>query len=490
MSILRIHLILIGTLATAGCNVIKSDLLGGEGSTDAAPKHDDGGTDAASYDFPMEMLVANYEFDDGSGTVATETVRGLHGMLSDPTMWAAMGRHGGAISMNGATPATQYITLPNGLLSGVDDFTISVWVKLTGNPAWARIYDIGNGLPDPQNRFMYLTTSGFTNDAPDGIHASSYGGSMANESIIATNTYLPINVWKHIAITGAGGSRRLYIDGFPATSLDSGPAIAPREMEPISPVSWLGKSRFAADPGFPGLMDEFRVYSRVLTAGEIADLAWPAGDYSHWRFDESSGAGAMDTSDRALPAALASGAAWSTGRLGGAVNLTGGDAGSTSPHVVITGNPLDGCTTQFTIAAWIRISDYVTDARAFDFGAGSTHSIYLAPNDGTGMHLGMKSPRGTFDLVTSTPPVPADSTWHHVAITMDGGNVVVLYVDGVPVKTQSSASVRVSDFETSLDEAYLGRSRGTHPYFEGGIDELRIGCRALTPDEIKNLAYR
>ncbi len=491
MIIPRIHLVLIGALATAGCDVIKSDLLHDGGATgDGTSSQQDASTDAPPNDFPMDMLIANYEFEDGSGATTTESVRGMDALLSDASMWTTMGRHGGAIAMNGATPATQYVSLPSGLLSGVDDFTISVWVKLSGNPAWARIYDIGNGLPDPQNRFMYLTTSGFSGDMPDGIHASSYGGSMSNESVVATHTYLPINVWKHLAITGSGGSRRLYIDGFPAMSLDSGPAIAPREMEPISPVSWLGKSRFAADAGFPGTMDEFRIYSRVLTAAEIADLAWPNGDYSHWRFDESGGAAAMDTSNRAKPAALASGAAWSAGRLGGAVNLTGGAADEISPHVVISGNPLDGCTSQFTISTWIRISEYVTGSRVFDFGAGTTHSLYLAPNDGTGMHFRMKSPAGTFDLVTSTPPLPEDSTWHHVAITMDGGNVVVLYVDGSPIKTQSSASVRVADFATSIDEAYLGRSRGTDPYFEGGIDELRIGCRALTPDEIKNLAYQ
>lgn len=486
----RIHVILLGTLAAAGCNVIKSDLLHDGGPSDDSSSQQDAGADAETNDFPMDMLIANYEFEDGSGAIATETVRGMHGMLSDTSMWTTMGRHGGAIAMNGATPATQYVSLPNGLLSGVDDFTISVWVKLSGNPAWARIYDIGNGLPDPQNRFMYLTTSGFSDDMPDGIHASSYGGSMTNESVIATKTYLPLNVWKHLALTGSGGSRKLYIDGFPVMSIESGPAIAPREMEPISPVSWLGKSRFTADAGFPGVMDEFRIYSRVLTASEIADLAWPKGDYSHWRFDESGGAAAADTSDRSLAAALASGATFAAGRLGGAVNLTGGDAGGISPHVVISGNPLDGCTSQFTISAWIRISEYAMGSRVFDFGSGTTHSIYLAPNDGTGMHLGMKSPAGTFDLVTSSPPVPDDATWHHVAITMDGGNVVVLYVDGSPVKTQSSSPVRASDFAEAIDEAYLGRSRGDDPYFNGGIDELRIGCRALTPDEIKNLSYQ
>jgi hypothetical protein len=480
--------ILASLCVLASCNAITSDLLG-HGSTDAPPSNGSDATPStdAPTNYPMEMLIANFEFEDGSGAVASEKVRSMHGMLSDASMWTAMGRNGGAIAMNGATPATQYVSLPSGMLSGVDDFTISVWVKLTGNPAWARIYDIGNGLPDPENRFMFLTTSGFIDDMPVGVNASSYGGSPDNESLIATRTFLPINVWKHVAITGAGGTRKLYIDGFPAATLDSGPAVAPREMEPLSPSSWLGKSRFAADPGFAGVMDEVRIYARALTASEIADLAWPKTDYSHWRFDESSGAAAQDSSDRALATALASGAAWTTGRLGGAVNLTGGAAGSSSPHVAISGNPLAGCTTQFTIAAWVRIASYVTDSRVFDFGTGTTHEIYLAPTDGNGVHVGMKSPSGTFDLVTATPVIPADSTWHHVALTMDGGRVVVLFVDGVPVKTQSSASVKAGDF-AELEEAFLGKSRGNDPYFKGGIDELRIGCRALTPDEIKNLA--
>jgi hypothetical protein len=483
---------LAGLIALAGCNVITGDLLG-DSHTDAPPGGGSDAGDAASPDaptnYPMDQLIANYEFEDGSGGLATESVRGMAAMLSDASMWTAMGRNGGAIAMNGAAPATQYVSLPSGLLSGVDDFTISVWVKLSGSPAWARIYDIGNGLPDPQNRFMFLTTSGFDADAmPVGLHASSYGGSAANESLISTKTYLPLNVWKHLAITGSGGARRLYIDGFPAAVLDNGPAVAPREMEPISPSSWIGKSRFTSDPGFAGVMDEFRIYSRALTASEIEDLAWPKADYSYWRFDESSGAAAADWSDRALATALASGATWATGRLGGAVSLGGGAAGSSSPHVVITGNPLAGCTNGFTIAAWIRITEDAPGSRVFDFGTGSTHALYLSPDDGTGMHVGMKSPAGTFDLVTTTPPISADSMWHHVAVTMDAGRVVVLFVDGTPVKTQSSASVKPADF-AALDEALLGKSRGDDPYFAGSIDELRIGCRALTPDEIKNLAH-
>ena len=384
-------------LAVAGCNVINPDLLGSDGSTgtDHPPSDGGGGTDGSIVG-PTDMLILDYEFEDASGTQVTDSAQGLNGTLSDAAMWIPDGRDGYGIAMNGATPASQYVSLPNGVFTDTDDFTISVWVKLNSNPVWARIYDIGNGLPDPANRFMYLTTNGFTTDGVnDGIHASSYGGSAANESVVDTFTSLPLGVWKHIALTGSGGQRRLYIDGFPAMTLQDGPAVAPREMEPISPSSWLGKSRFAADPGFPGVMDEFRVYNRVLTSSEIAALAWPKSDYAYWRFDDSSGSAAKESSDHGYATALANGASWTTGRMGGAVAFAGGDGAASGPHVVITGDPLSGCTNQFTIAAWMRIDEYAAKSRLFDFGKGTAYSIYLSPFDGTGMHVGMKAPSGT-----------------------------------------------------------------------------------------------
>lgn len=478
-------------LLLPACNAITPSLLGPSQDGASGPQDASGSnvpTDAPM-NFPTSGLIANFDFENGAGTTVADKARGMDATLSDAAMWSTTGRNGAGIKLNGASPATQFVTLPSGTLTGVDDFTISAWIKLAGNPAWARIYDIGNGLADPQNRFMYLTTSGFTTGGvSDGIHASSYGGSATNENVTATSTFLPTGVWKHIALVGSGGNRTLYIDGFPAAEVANGPTVAPREMEPIGTSSWIGKSRFASDPGFPGEMDEFRIYNRVLTASEIGDLAWPKADYSYWRFDESSGAAAADKSDRALPTALANGASWGGGRLGGAVVLAGGAAGSAGAHVVITGNPLAQCTSSLTIAAWLKISAYATNARLFDFGKGTTHEIYLAPNDGTGMHVGVKSPAGSIDLVTTTPPIPADNTWHHVAVTIDGGGVVVLYVDGAPAKTMSAGAIRAADFAT-LDEALLGKSRGSDPFFSGAVDELRIGCRALTADEIKNLAH-
>jgi hypothetical protein len=496
----RTLLTALALVAGPACNVITPDLIDDIPTVDAPPVVPVFDARPPEIDAPpvvpdsgglvtRDMLVTEYLFEDESGTQATDTTsRQLHGLLSDPAMSVAPGRNGRAISMSGLNPPTQYVSLPNDLLLGVNDFTISVWVRLTGNTAWSRIYDIGNGQPDPANRFMYLTVNGFTPAGqPNGIHAASYGGSAENELFVGTRTALPLNVWKHVALTGSGGNRTIWIDGFPAAAITNGPAIAPNEMEPIFPNSWLGRSRFTADPGLAGLMDEFRIYGRVLNATEIADLAWPKRDYSYWRFDEAGGSVTRDSSDINLATALAGGATWTTGRLGGAVGFGGGPAGDSGPHVVIAGNPFAGCANQLTVSAWLRLNALTPGARLWDFTIGDTHALYLAPTDGTGMHFGMRSPAGTFDMVHPQTIVKGDAIWHHVAVTVDAGNIVTLFIDGTSVRTLPASGVRPSDF-TGVTEGYLGRSLAGDPYLDGAIDELRIACRAFTPDELRNLS--
>jgi len=260
-------------------------------------------------------------------------------------------------------------------------------------------------------------------------------------------------------------------------------------MEPVSPNSWLGRSRFPSDPGLGGALDDFRIYNRVLPQAEVADLAWPKLDYAYWRFDDGSGTTATDSSDHAIATALVGGATWTTGRLGGAIDFGGGAGGATGPHVAFGANPIAGCTTQLTVAAWVKLRTLTPWSRVFDFGSGNTAFIYLAPTDGVGMHFAMVAPSGVFDLVSPTPPIAADSAWHHVAVTVGEGGVVTLYADGVSVASATSAAVRPSDFATVTDN-WLGRSRFPDPYLDGSIDELRISCRAFTADEIADLSRK
>ena len=117
-----------------------------------------------------------------------------------------------ALQMTGDNPATKYVSLPDGVLTGVTDFSISFWVKLNTVSAWARIYDFGNGQPDPGEPVHVLL--GQRVRRPDhGVMASSYGGAATNENAFTSHTQLPTGVWKHVVITGHDGDRTIYIDG-------------------------------------------------------------------------------------------------------------------------------------------------------------------------------------------------------------------------------------------------------------------------------------
>jgi hypothetical protein len=463
---------------TPGDDTTGDDSTGDDSTGDDTTDPDAGGDPDAP---PAgDGLRLYYAFEDTGATVTDDSAAGLDGALSDPTAWTASGRVGRALQMSAANPATQFVALPDGVLTDIDDFTIATWVRLDVESPWGRIYDIGNGLADPANRFMYLTPQGFI--GPEGILASSYGGSGANELVTAVGTKLPLGVWKHLAITGSGGDRTIYIDGFPAATFTDGPDVPPLEMEPIGAQSWLGKSRFP-DGGLGGTLDEFRIYDHVLTQPEVADLAAPQLDYAHWRFDEGSGGATTDSSAHAIPTVMNGDAAWTTGRLGSALSLPGTDGA----FVTFGANPIADCTDELTVSAWVKLDALSNWARIFDFGSGNTAFIFLAPTDGTGTHFAMVAPSGIFDLVSTTPAIPADAAWHHVAVTVTAAGVATIYVDGASVASATSPNVSPGDFAT-VTENYLGKSRFPDPFLDGALDEVRIGCRALTADEIENLS--
>jgi hypothetical protein len=496
-----------GTVAESGTGGDDANMTGGDTGTmpgnaadasDAGTTAADAGDGGADGGEATSGLILHYPFDDGSGTVVTDTSGRSHNgtfenqaETGSPTLWTTSGRSGGAAVFSGA----EDILVPSGVLASVTDMTVGVWVKMTTIAPFARIFDFGNGPLGTGNHWTFLTPSGIS-----GVEWDMYGGppvdGSTQEAVIQSGTQLPTGVWKHIAMTASGPNYQMYIDGFPAAEVNGGPVVTPGEMEPLSPASWLGKSRFP-DPDLNGTIDELQIYDRVLSASEIADIAWPQHDYSDWRFDEGAGTTAVDSSDNAIAGTLSGGAGWTaSGRLGAAVDLPGGtwgDAGADGPQVDFASNPLASCTSAFTVASWVKIHASTNWSRLFDFGTAKTAFVYLAPIGGAGVHFGMASPSGLPYDLEAAAPVPGDNAWHHVAVTVDATDTVTLYLDGASIKSGSAAKdsgtyVKAGDFTTVTDYS-LGKSRFSDPYLNGAIDDLRISCRAYTSDEIKTLAH-
>jgi hypothetical protein len=83
--------------------------------------------------------------------------------------------------------------------------------------------------------------------------------------------YLPDDSWHHVAVTydqSASGVVEIYVDGFLNISSPNTAAWS----WPVGQQIELGRSHDGYWKRYDGQMDDFRVYNRVLTAGEIASL--------------------------------------------------------------------------------------------------------------------------------------------------------------------------------------------------------------------------
>jgi hypothetical protein len=69
----------------------------------------------------------------------------------------------------------------------------------------------------------------------------------------------------------SGGTGTLYVDGGTTTMVSKPISLRPTDLGAID-YAFIAKSRFDADPPFDGIVDEFRVYDRALSATEVQAL--------------------------------------------------------------------------------------------------------------------------------------------------------------------------------------------------------------------------
>jgi len=201
-------------------------------------------------------LIASYGFEDASkNRLKDASPNGYNGTLEKGASYAKGGKSGKAAQFNGKDG---YVNLP-GAVTDAEDYTFATWVKWDGGAAWQRVFDFGNDMTS----HMFLTPS-------QGQGAQFTIHSQGKDQSILTSSPLPTGKWVHVAVTLAGDTGTLYIDG-KAAGTNAAMTYNPRDLQ--TSEAWLGKSRFAADPYFKGSLDEVRIYDKALSAAEISKLA-------------------------------------------------------------------------------------------------------------------------------------------------------------------------------------------------------------------------
>jgi hypothetical protein len=209
---------------------------------------------------PAGSLLHRYSFD-GTGTVVKDSV----GTADGTALAGAMLDGSGTLTLDGND---DYVNLPNGLISSLDDVTIVTWVS--GEPAdtavFERIFDFGSSTAGEDQRLRgksFIMVTPFS-DTPDGRYLTMQAGTPALGVIqIATDQSIRDgNVHQVALVVRSGTGVELYLDG--ALLGTRATRLKLSDIEDVN--DWLGQSQFSQDKSnFAGTYTEFRIYGQALS---------------------------------------------------------------------------------------------------------------------------------------------------------------------------------------------------------------------------------
>jgi hypothetical protein len=176
-----------------------------------------------------------------------------------------------AVNLPGASATVgSYVNVPASLnaMGATTAVTIACWVNITTDRAWARIFDFNNSNT---TGYMFLTT--YQNmTTPNSVRFAITTTSNMTEEVITGPARLSTGTWHHVAVTLGTGTTytgTLYVDGV-SVATNNAMTLRPSSIGNTA-NNWIGKSAWP-DPYLSGLIDDFRVYNRALSASEITML--------------------------------------------------------------------------------------------------------------------------------------------------------------------------------------------------------------------------
>jgi hypothetical protein len=215
-------------------------------------------------------LVAFYKCESAGASADLLLDSSSHG--NDGTLMTGTGETGGygfargrvGNALNFTYTKQGYVTMPAGLLAEACEVTIATWVYFNNDAnAFSRIWDFGQDT----TTYMFLTP--ITNIDNFARFAISVSGNQHEQGIKASMA-VPTGKWVHVALVVGVSGATLYFDGSSVGS-DTTMTLRPADLG-YTMNNYIGRSQFPSDPYLDGNIDEFRVYTRALSAEEIRAL--------------------------------------------------------------------------------------------------------------------------------------------------------------------------------------------------------------------------
>jgi hypothetical protein len=280
---------------------------------------------------------------------------------------------------------------------------------------------------------------------------------------------MPDSTWHHVCATLDGATQSIYLDGQLWKAVPNAGNFA-TDTTSVYLGAAEGTSRFVN-----AQFDDVRLYKKALNADEVAKLAGYTPTKSTLVARYTFSTNFTDTSGHNLNG-LAVGNAKIVYDAARGKNVADLD-GTNGTFVRLGNDTLFNWHGAWTATFWIKLRSWnaqnwctvlkKANAYSFERNIGNDQlAFYSWPN-----------------FTSTAAPLVADSTWHHVAVTLDGTNQI-LYLDGNVAASKANAG----NFMTDTNAVILGSAEGTSRFINARFDDLRFYSEALSSSEIRQMA--
>ena len=451
-------------------------------------------------------LVGHWSFDGKdvvSGKVKDRSGSGNDGSPSGiaTSTFYTTGKLGQAFNFDGTDDYIETGNTSTLNFERTDRFSVGVWVKTATTQTGREI--LGNGAYS-QNGWSVINID--TNQVRFALANSS-----SNRVVIDANPPASYYAgsWTYIVFTYDGTSLASGV-----ISYMNGGLVTQDTVSDTLSASILTANSFRIGYGyhtsniFNGLIDDVRIYNRVLSAAEIKQLYRLGGGVinassgvlangstlgngnglvAHWTFDgkdvvsgkvkDRSGSG-----NDGSPVSIATSTFYTTGKLGQAFNFDGTD------DYVDTGTKFPSITSAITVSLWVKPgSSQGTYADILGNHQGDHKGIVLQQQAGNQNLYYFAYGNGSSWVNNSTGNVQLTANgWQHIAVVKDA-TTCYFYLNGTDqVAARGTCSDAIVPATTINFRIAQGFSDGGR-FWNGTADEVRVYNRALTAAEIKQL---
>ncbi|WP_343256374.1 LamG-like jellyroll fold domain-containing protein [Ligaoa zhengdingensis] len=212
-------------------------------------------------------LLLYYNFEEADGMVVPdESGNGFDGTMTGNAA-LVNSRDGKAIKLSSGT---DYVEIPMEVVNGIEDVTIMADVWLDSVSTWTALFAAGSNVNDVNCTVM--AAKGAPGGAQVGYTLGIRVGGVEQRISAPVDKTVPVGRWARIAYTQEGSTARLYIDGeVVAEKTDMTNTIGDAYV--VGEKCYLAKSPYPADPTATGRIDNFKIYTRALSADElVADV--------------------------------------------------------------------------------------------------------------------------------------------------------------------------------------------------------------------------